>query len=84
MRASYPVDIRWILVLDLARIRYYPAGSGKSLLAVSIDTYCFSGSCTKFTDSCIDNARKPIYLYFQSIFRIQNSEYAFHFIYVYF
>ena len=44
-------------------------------------TYCFSESCTKFTDSC--NARKPIYLYFQSIFWIQNSEYAFHFICVF-
>ena len=63
----------------LMALRILPAGSGKSL-AVS-GTYCFSGSCTKFTDSC--NARKPIYLYFQSIFRIQNSEYAFHFICVF-
>ena len=35
----------------------------------------------EIADSC--NARQPIYVYSQSMFRILNSEYAFHFICVF-
>ena len=42
-----------------------------SLLKIGLDL-----KTGEFSDSC--NARQPIYMYFQSIFRVQNSEQAFH------